>query len=274
MAGTHTIIARGRLVKAFPIDVFDKGVNAFFNAMDEGIKAIGRGDANAVERALATMQRHKGLSVKMMGIAAMFRKALDNGIENADASKFRQAGRVLLEDMLRTYDAFGGRGTALKRDFERRVKTMNIARRIRLTARLCNAMAKPLHPKLADLRTMKSVVNFLLKQVGQVAKGFFRDNSWEGVRKVEDAIADLGVDLTFQGTEERDYRVDGGSKGYKYTLTWTNAYRDEFTVDCILVCCAAGTVQDPWDKYDMIFYPTRERVKKNSISKMLDDKNW
>lgn len=95
--------------------------------------------------------------------------------------------------------------------------------------------------------------NKIYKAIEPITKGFFRDENWEGVRNVRDAIKNAVPDCEVSLSV-----IDGGygnhnevgmptSKTYQISIETPMG----FSLNGTIVCSGAGTVDDPFDKYDI-----------------------
>jgi len=121
---------------------------------------------------------------------------------------------------------------------------------------------------LASDRTAAATVNTLNGISNQAAKryvnrilsdhtkGFFHDQSWEGVHKVWKALDDNGISWTMTGSE---YQKDSPSgmptrKQWKFEVSFVNDKNRPTTLYGVVVASGAGRVEDPLEKYDLTAY--------------------
>ena len=69
---------------------------------------------------------------------------------------------------------------------------------------------------------------------------------------MQEAIDNLGIEAEWN-VINGGYSPDGNSKTYKFDLKITNFQGKTFDIGGQLICCSAGTVDNPWLCYDMIF---------------------
>lgn len=127
------------------------------------------------------------------------------------------------------------------------------------------AVENKVNPKLLKIKSPATAYNWLLNTLSPVLKGLKRDKAWENIRKVEKAIQDTGVNLEHGKVDSSDYRIDGGSKRYDYTVSFKNVDGNTIILDLYLLAYAAGPLNDPWDAYDLIFSLRQGKLKKASI---------
>jgi hypothetical protein len=87
-------------------------------------------------------------------------------------------------------------------------------------------------------------------------KGFFHDQSWEGVSRVWKALDDNGIDWTMTGNE---YQKDSPSgmptrKQWKFEVNFVNNKDRPVTLYGVLIASGAGSVDDVLSKYDLVSY--------------------
>lgn len=107
-------------------------------------------------------------------------------------------------------------------------------------------------PKLYKMKTKNGIKNYISHSIDKLIKGHFKDENWSNVKKVFDAISNLGVNLNWY-VENGGYSHDLSSKTYKFDISFINFQGKEFQFNGQLICCFCGTVEDPMSTYDMIF---------------------
>jgi len=98
--------------------------------------------------------------------------------------------------------------------------------------------------------TIKNILNSL---VSEEAKGFFNDDYWSGVTDVFDVIREVGFDLE-TNVENGGYSPDRNSKRWKLVTKIKDTNGKEVKLYGVLVASACGTVDEPWNKYDIVCY--------------------
>lgn len=95
--------------------------------------------------------------------------------------------------------------------------------------------------------------NKIYKAIEPITKGFFRDDNWEGLWNVRDAIKNAVPDCDVSLSV-----IDGGySKYNEVGMPTTKTYQISidtpmgFSLNGKIVCSGAGTVDDPFEKYDI-----------------------
>lgn len=116
-------------------------------------------------------------------------------------------------------------------------------------------------------KSKQSAINYIYKIFKQVDHGQrYRDEAWENVRKIFNLFGEYGMDTV--GGYDTEYNPGGISvdemtpqwKKWKIDFNFTDNKGREKTLVFLLTAHAAGTVQDPWDSYDITFYPIGEKT--------------
>ena len=97
--------------------------------------------------------------------------------------------------------------------------------------------------------TKRRLMNVVCKATQQLTSRLYNDDHWQGVNDVRDALGKLGI-------ESDIYPVDGGYRQNKDGDSFWKEYQVHLqyggvVVNGILNCHAAGSVEDPFDRYDM-----------------------
>lgn len=103
-----------------------------------------------------------------------------------------------------------------------------------------------------NARTKKKYINRIYKNAGELTSHLFSDENWQGVSLVVDAIKGTeGITDAGAWPENGGYRssADGLSHWKEYTVEAETELGD--TIHGTLNCHAAGSVEDPFSKYDM-----------------------
>lgn len=98
--------------------------------------------------------------------------------------------------------------------------------------------------------TKKRLINTIYKVTHKITGQLYTDDYWQGVKNVEEAIASLGI------TNYNIYPENGGYRKSQDGLSHWKEYKVEIeyggvTVNGTLNCHVAGTVEDPFSRYDM-----------------------
>ena len=114
--------------------------------------------------------------------------------------------------------------------------------------------------KASEKKKVQNAIYKQLEKTGTTGR-FYRDESWEGVKLVRKDIQDAFKTIK---NPEHEYEVsiapdDGGYRKSKDGMSQWKQYKVEIYVkgaeDPFMIgtlnCHAAGTVQDPFDMYDM-----------------------
>ena len=118
---------------------------------------------------------------------------------------------------------------------------------IKLSERDFATIVKKIINEVASKRT---AINRIYKVTQKITGGIYRDDNWQGVRMVVDAIKSLGYQIGL-GAKDGGYRKssDGMSQWKEYQVDIDTP--EGFNIQGTLNCHAAGSVEDPFDRYDM-----------------------
>lgn len=96
---------------------------------------------------------------------------------------------------------------------------------------------------------------YVNKILDQHSKGFFSDQSWEGINKVWKALDDNGIVYTMTGAEyQKDESGMPVRKQWKFEVEFWNEKGRMVKIYGVMIASGAGSVEDPLDKYDIIAY--------------------
>lgn len=101
---------------------------------------------------------------------------------------------------------------------------------------------------LNEVASKRTAINRIYKLTHDITGRFYRDENWHGVTLVVDAIESLGYDCEVS-VKDGGYRENDGAKWKEYLLLIRTP--EGFEIHGTLNCHAAGTVEDPFDRYDM-----------------------
>ena len=83
-------------------------------------------------------------------------------------------------------------------------------------------------------------------------KGFFSDESWEGIKQIWDAFDNAGINWAMTGSEYiKDERGIPTAKQWKFEINFTNNKQRPTTLYGTVIAHGAGTVEDPLSRYDI-----------------------
>lgn len=154
-------------------------------------------------------------------------------------------------------------------EIERTVSSAFWASKInRIAKKIC--ATKGLDTNLFMLKTVSAAEKYIDSKVKPHAKGIKRDNAWEAIRKIENVIKDLGVNMECIGVDSSCYNIEGGSKKWNYIISYVNVIGKKVEIYYQIIGCANGTVDDPWSAYDIIAGSTCGRLVKASVNKKAD----
>ncbi len=101
-------------------------------------------------------------------------------------------------------------------------------------------------------KTKGAIHNFIHGIVDRKVKGLHRDSSWEDVQAIWKELERNGMRPSVS-VDDGGYSADGKCKTYRFEFKVKNSQGKEFPISGQLCCFAAGTVEDPWESYDMTF---------------------
>lgn len=121
------------------------------------------------------------------------------------------------------------------------------SRKIRISEQDIIYMVKRAINEVASKRT---AINRIYKVTHEITGNIYRDDSWNGPRMVVDAIKSLGYDCGL-GAKDGGYRKssDGMAQWKEYQVEIDTP--EGFQIHGTLNCHAAGSMEDPFDRYDM-----------------------
>lgn len=128
---------------------------------------------------------------------------------------------------------------------------VKIARELATTAKELLAQSEEEIPVI-PFKTKKAVEKFIYDSVDGLVKGLHDDDAWQDIQAIWKRLRELGMDLEVT-VENGGYSPDGKSKTYKFSFPVKNSEGKTLEMNGQVVAFAAGTVGEPWKKYDMIF---------------------
>jgi len=90
----------------------------------------------------------------------------------------------------------------------------------------------------------------------EAIKGFFSDESWQGVQQIWNAFSEAGLDWNIMGSDYYPTN-DGhpmGGKIWKIEINFTNNKGKFTTLHGTVTAAGAGTTEDPLSRYDITAY--------------------
>ena len=110
---------------------------------------------------------------------------------------------------------------------------------------------------ISQMKSRQTIVNAILGATHEITSHIYHDDYWHGVKDIYDVLDGMGLeyDVTVPNGGYRKTR-DGEVKIYHFTFDITNDFGKSFPLEFDLVASQAGSVEDPWDRYDLTFYPT------------------
>ncbi len=119
------------------------------------------------------------------------------------------------------------------------------SKKISLTEQDILYMVKRAVNEVSSKRTAK---NRIYMVTHDITSHLYHDENWHGVTLVVDAIESLGYDCEVS-VKDGGYRENDGAKWKEYLLLIRTP--DGFEIHGTLNCHAAGTTEDPFERYDM-----------------------
>ena len=104
--------------------------------------------------------------------------------------------------------------------------------------------------KASLYQTKQSAKKQLYRTISPLTSHLYHDDDWSGVRSIEAALAEEGCEVTTwcNGTGYRSNREGQQWKEYLMEIQCGS-----YHFDAILNCHFAGTMENPYAKYDMSF---------------------
>lgn len=102
--------------------------------------------------------------------------------------------------------------------------------------------------------TSKTIMNRIYKEVSDMTSQIYRDDDWRAVRflceKIRKTLSSISDDLKlYVSVPDGGYQSRNGSQWKEYALSIEDAEKE---IICgSLTAHAAGSVADPFDRYDM-----------------------
>jgi hypothetical protein len=111
-------------------------------------------------------------------------------------------------------------------------------------------------------KSKESAKNLIRKIFGQIDHGQqYRDEAWENVKKIFKLFGDYNIDIEITDAKYNPggISVDTMSpkwKAWNVDFNFISKEDRPLVLHYVLTAHAAGTVENPWDSYDISFYPT------------------
>lgn len=105
-------------------------------------------------------------------------------------------------------------------------------------------------------KSKKAITDAIYNATKGITSKIYKDEYWLGVREIESALDNLGIDyeVTVPNGGYRKTKDGGETKEYYFDMDIENVVGKVYHLEFILVCMQAGTVEDPWSRYDLAFY--------------------
>ena len=118
-------------------------------------------------------------------------------------------------------------------------------------ARLTATMEATLSSDLSSAKTYMAAYSKIFFKIKPLISGLKSDIGWGSIHSIVDTIRGMGVDVLPEGVNDSNYRADGGSKEWHYTLSFLNSDDERVEMIIYIVASAAGSAEDPWSNYDI-----------------------
>lgn len=110
-------------------------------------------------------------------------------------------------------------------------------------------LKKLIMEEVKNIVTKRRLINVIYKVTKQITGHLYHDEHWQGVDDIRNALADLNMNVDI-------YSVNGGYKQNSAGDALWKEYQVEIEYDGVIVkgilnCHAAGSVEYPFDRYDM-----------------------
>ena len=103
-------------------------------------------------------------------------------------------------------------------------------------------------------KSKQSARSFIYRIVGDMTKGFFRDEDWSNVNAIWKRLDEYNIENNLVGTEYfKDERGELAGKMFKFEVPFVNNKGREDVLHGTLTAHFAGTVLDPTSVYDISF---------------------
>ena len=103
-------------------------------------------------------------------------------------------------------------------------------------------------------KSKQSARNFIYKVVGDMTKGFFRDEDWSNVSAIWKRLDEYHIENNLVSTEYfKDERGELAGKTFKFEVPFVNNKGKPSILYGTLTAHFAGTVLDPTSVYDISF---------------------
>jgi hypothetical protein len=115
-------------------------------------------------------------------------------------------------------------------------------------------LGQGLTPNALEGKSLPQARKIVSNLLYENTKGFFSDQSWEGVRNVWAALEAQGIDVvvsTEGGGYQQDEQGRPSSKNWQFSIDFIDNKGRPKTLNGRLTAHGAGTVEDPLARYDI-----------------------
>jgi len=103
-------------------------------------------------------------------------------------------------------------------------------------------------------KSKQSARNFIYRVVGDLTKGFFKDESWEHIRAIWSALDLKGIENNISDAQYfKDEHGQPSGKMWKFEVPFVNNKGKQDMLYGTLTAHFAGSVKDPSERYDISF---------------------
>ena len=112
-----------------------------------------------------------------------------------------------------------------------------------------NKLKELITEEVKSVITKRRLMNVVYKATQQLTSRLYNDEHWQGVNDIRNVLGELGIDADI-------YPIDGGYRQNSAGDAFWKEYQVQLqyegvVINGILNCHAAGSVDDPFDRYDM-----------------------
>ena len=105
-----------------------------------------------------------------------------------------------------------------------------------------------------DGKSKPSARNYVYKLIGELTKGFFRDDSWENINAIWDRLNENNIsNYLINAKYFHDEKGQSMGKTWYFEIPFINNRSNQDKLQGNLNAHFCGSIQDPSDKYDISF---------------------
>lgn len=120
-----------------------------------------------------------------------------------------------------------------------------------------------------------SLIHKIYKVITPITQGFFRDESWQAVRKVWDKFNELGLNWgiidNYYGRGSNDHTLPPQNKTWKFEIKFTNNKGKPDIIYGTLTAAGGGSVEEPLERYDLtvVMSESKSNIKISDVDTLL-----